>query len=79
MLPSLSRAPSVQINGKKINPDDKRFSVVSDGKKRKLVVKDTLLTDAGDVTVRTNKDESSAKLKVARKETKFREIGDEEG
>lgn len=53
-------------NGKRINPDDKRVNVVVDGLKRKLVIKDTLLSDAGEIQARTNKDESSAKLRVAR-------------
>ena len=47
--------------------DSKRVQIVKDGKKRKLVFKDTLLSDAGDITVKTIMDESNAKLSVARK------------
>ena len=59
-------------NGKKLNPDDKRVIVVSEGKKRKLIIKDTLLSDAGEITAKTNSDEAGCKLKVARKSTKSR-------
>ena len=52
-------------DGKKISPDDKRVQIITEGKKRKLVIKDTLLADAGEITVKTNTDESSAKLRVA--------------
>jgi hypothetical protein len=54
------------LNGKRVNPDDKRVQVVVDGLKRKLVIKDTLLADAGEVVAKTNKDEASCKLRVAR-------------
>ena len=53
-------------DGKKITGDDKRVQIITEGKKRKLIIKDTLLADAGDIQVRTNVDESSAKLNVAR-------------
>ena len=52
-------------DGKKISGDDKRVQIVTEGKKRKLIIKDTLLTDAGDIQVKTNTDESKAKLRVA--------------
>ena len=52
-------------NGVKIVPDDKRVSIVTEGKKRKLVIKDTLLADSGEISVRTNVDKSAANLKVA--------------
>ena len=55
------------INGKRINPDDKRVQVICDGLKRKLVIKDAHLSDSGEVQARTNVDETSAKLQVARK------------
>ena len=42
-----------------------RFVIIKEGKKRKLIIKDTLMADAGDITVKTNKDSSSCKLKVA--------------
>lgn len=52
-------------NGKKINPEqDGRVEVVVDGKKRKLVIKDTHLEDAGEITCKTNKDSSSCQLDV---------------
>ena len=54
-------------DGKKINPDDGRVEIVVEGKKRKLVFKDTFLEDAGEITCKTNKDSSSCILKVARK------------
>ena len=55
------------IGGKKVNPDDKRFQVVVKGTVRKLIIKDTLLADAGEITAKTNVDCTSGKLRVARK------------
>ena len=55
------------IGGKKVNPDDKRFQVVVKDTVRKLVIKDTLLGDAGEITAKTNVDCTSGKLRVARK------------
>ncbi|XP_059094392.1 twitchin-like [Tigriopus californicus] len=52
-------------NGKKITPDDKRVQIISDGLKRKLVFKDTLLLDAGEITVESIMDKASCHLKVA--------------
>ena len=43
--------------------------VVSDGRKRRLVIKDTLLSDAGEISARTNQDQADAKLRVAREYT----------
>ena len=40
------------------------MEVVVDGKKRKLVFKDTRLEDAGEITCKTNKDSSSCHLTV---------------
>jgi hypothetical protein len=37
---------------------------VVDGKKRKLVIKDTHLEDAGEITCKTNRDASSCKFQV---------------
>ena len=54
------------IGGKKVNPDDKRFQVVVKGTVRKLIIKDTLLADAGEITAKTNVDSTSGKLRVAR-------------
>ncbi len=54
-------------NGQEIKPDGKRVVIVADGKKRKLVIKDTLLSDAGEITCKTNTDEAGCKLDVARK------------
>ena len=59
------------IGGKKVNPDDKRFQVVVKDLVRKLVIKDTHLADAGEITAKTNVDSTSGKLRVARKFTKF--------
>ena len=53
-------------NGKEIKADDKRVIFVSDKKKRRLVIKDTLLSDAGEITARTNTDDASARLDVKR-------------
>jgi len=52
-------------DGKKINLEDGRVEIVSDGKTRKLIFKDTHLEDAGEISVKTNKDSSSCQLKVA--------------
>lgn len=54
-------------DGKKINPEDGRVEIVVEGKKRKLIFKDTHLEDAGEITCKTNRDSSSCTLKVARK------------
>ena len=54
-------------DGKKITPEDGRVEIVVDGKKRKLIFKDTHLEDAGEITCKTNKDSSSCMLRVARK------------
>ena len=54
-------------DGKKINPEDGRVEIVVEGKKRKLIFKDTHLEDAGEITCKTNRDSSSCILKVARK------------
>ena len=43
---------------------DGRVEIVVEGKKRKLVIKDTHLEDAGEITCRTNKDASSCKFQV---------------
>ena len=52
-------------DGKKINIEDGRVEIVVEGKKRKLVFKDTHLEDAGEITCKTNRDSSSCVLKVA--------------
>ena len=54
-------------DGKKINPEDGRVEIIVEGKKRKLIFKDTHLEDAGEITCKTNRDSSSCTLKVARK------------
>lgn len=41
-----------------------RIQIVSDGKKRKLVINGCKLEDAGNITCKTNADESSANLGV---------------
>jgi hypothetical protein len=43
---------------------DGRVEIVVDGKKRKLVIKDTHLEDAGEITCKTNRDASSCKFQV---------------
>ena len=52
-------------NGQRIYPDEKRIVLVEEGKKRKLIIKDTLLADAGEISVRTNTDKATTELKVA--------------
>jgi len=52
-------------DGKKITPEDGRVEIVVEGKKRKLIFKDTHLEDAGEITCKTNKDSSSCMLRVA--------------
>ncbi|XP_023324296.1 twitchin isoform X2 [Eurytemora carolleeae] len=52
-------------NGKKITPDqDGRIEIVVEGKKRKLVIKDAHLEDAGEITCATNRDSSSCSFQV---------------
>ena len=41
------------------------MEIVVDGKKRKLIIKDTHLEDAGEITCKTNRDSSSCTLRVA--------------
>ena len=48
------------------------FQVVVKDTVRKLVIKDTLLADAGEITAKTNVDSTSGKLRVARECRKFR-------
>ena len=43
------------------------IQVIVDGNKRRLVIKDTMLNDAGEIEARTNKDSAKCTLKVARK------------
>jgi len=52
-------------DGKKINPDEGRVEIVVEGKKRRLIFKDTLLAVAGEITCKTNKQSESCILKVA--------------
>ena len=54
-------------DGKKITVEEGRVEIVVEGKKRKLIFKDTHLEDAGEITCKTNRDSSSCVLKVARK------------
>ncbi len=51
-------------NGKAISVDDPRVTIIKKGKKRKLIIKCTKMSDAGQITVKTNADESSAQLAV---------------
>ena len=54
-------------DGMKITVEEGRVEIVVEGKKRKLIFKDTHLEDAGEITCKTNRDSSSCILKVARK------------
>merc|ERR1712214_21075 len=51
-------------DGKEIIPDGKRIQIVSEGKKRKLIIKNCKLEDAGMITAKTTGDERSAPLGV---------------
>merc|ERR1719447_1242807 len=51
-------------DGVEIVPDGKRIQIVSEGKKRKLIIKNCKLDDAGMITAKTNSDEVSAPLEV---------------
>ena len=42
-----------------------RVKIVSDGKKRKLIISDTLRADGGEISVKTNTDKSKCNLRVA--------------
>ena len=53
-------------DGKEIIPDGKRIQIVSEGKKRKLIIKNCKIEDAGMITAKTTGDERSAPLGVAR-------------
>ena len=50
------------------------MEIVVDGKKRKLIIKDTHLEDAGEITCKTNRDSSSCTLRVACKFTMLSSI-----
>jgi len=52
-------------DGKEIIPDGKRIQIVSEGKKRKLIIKNCKIEDAGMITAKTTGDERSAPLGVA--------------
>jgi hypothetical protein len=51
-------------NGKLISADDSRVTIIIKGKKRKLLIKCAQLQDAGQITVKTNTQESSSSLRV---------------
>ncbi len=51
-------------NGKAISIDDPRVIIVKKGKKRKITIKSCKMSDAGEITVKTNVDSSSADLCV---------------
>merc|ERR1719239_1251980 len=53
-------------DGVEIVPDGKRIQIVTEGKKRKLIIKDCKIDDTANITVKVPGDESSAPLKVAR-------------
>lgn len=50
-------------NGEEIVPD-KRVQVVKDGRKRKLVVKDAKVTDAGEYSCVSNADKTQAEIVI---------------
>merc|ERR1719397_797649 len=52
-------------DGVEIVPDGKRIQIVTEGKKRKLIIKDCKIDDTANITVKVPGDESSAPLKVA--------------
>ena len=52
------------IGNKKVVPDGIRILVEVDGKKRRLIINDCQLKDAGEISCKTNKDKSSAMLHV---------------
>jgi len=51
-------------DGVEIVPDGKRIQIVAEGKKRKLIIKNCKLDDAGMITAKTTGDEVSAPLEV---------------
>jgi len=51
-------------DGVEIIPDGKRVVIVKEGKKRKLVINGVKMEDAGQITVKSNADESTAPLNV---------------
>merc|ERR1719381_361772 len=51
-------------DGVEIVPDGKRITIVSEGKKRKLIIKNCKLDDAGMISAKTNAEEVSAPLEV---------------
>lgn len=50
--------------GKLISADDPRFSIISNGKKRRLILKCAQLSDAGEICVKTNTQSSACQLNV---------------
>lgn len=54
-------------DGKEIIPDGKRIQIVAEGKKRKLIIKNCKIEDAGMIEAKTTGDERSAPLGVAGK------------
>ena len=54
-------------NTSRLNQFICRIQIISEGKKRKLVIKNCKLDDAGMITAKTNSDEVSAPLEVKRK------------
>lgn len=49
-------------DGKEIKPDGKRIQAISDGRKRKLIIKDAQLSDGGQYTCASNADKTQAEL-----------------
>merc|ERR1711860_130187 len=52
------------LNGQPIDLNSGRFEIIKIGKKRKLVLKCASLADSGDITVKTNTEQSSCQLNV---------------
>lgn len=57
-------------DGKEIKIDGKRFTTVTDGCKRKLIIKDAKLSDAGQYSCVSNADKTQAQL-IINKKNKF--------
>ncbi|XP_031623079.1 twitchin-like isoform X2 [Contarinia nasturtii] len=57
-------------DGKEIKPDTKGVQIVKDGRKRKLIIKDAKVADAGQYSCVSNADKTEAEL-VVNKQNKF--------
>jgi hypothetical protein len=55
-------------NGQELKPDGKKYEVVADGTKHKLIIKDLTPNDEADYSCRYGDDESSCRLHVEGKQ-----------